>query len=172
MALTLILETGAGLANANSYATVAESDAYHDGHLYATAWTGATSGNKAAALVMATRLIDAEIQFLGLRTIMTQALQWPRTDVPNPDADAVLADNALPAVLVRATCEQARAMLIEDRTSNPMGEGLKFTSLASNQTSFDKNDRRPVLTKLVQVMLSKLGSQNSAQSGSVKLLRA
>jgi len=60
MALTLILETGAGLANANSYATVAESDAYHDGHLYATAWTGATSGNKAAALVMATRLIDAD----------------------------------------------------------------------------------------------------------------
>jgi hypothetical protein len=34
MALTLIKEDGAGLANANSYADVAEGDV-HDGHLYA-----------------------------------------------------------------------------------------------------------------------------------------
>ena len=39
MALTLIKETGAGLVDANSYASAADGDAYHDGHLYATAWT-------------------------------------------------------------------------------------------------------------------------------------
>jgi hypothetical protein len=35
MALILIKETGAGLANANAYANAADGDAYHDGHLYA-----------------------------------------------------------------------------------------------------------------------------------------
>ena len=55
MALTLIKETGAGLANANSYAEVADGNAYHDGHLYATAWTAATDAQKAAALVMSSQ---------------------------------------------------------------------------------------------------------------------
>ena len=39
MALTLIKEDGTGKADANAYANVADGDAYHDGHLYATAWT-------------------------------------------------------------------------------------------------------------------------------------
>ena len=48
MALTLIKETGAGLVDANSYADVADGNAYHDGHLYATAWTGASDDGVAA----------------------------------------------------------------------------------------------------------------------------
>jgi len=65
MTLTLIKEDGTGLADANSYASVADGDAYHAGHLYATAWTAATDVQKAVALVMASRLIDAEWQFNG-----------------------------------------------------------------------------------------------------------
>ena len=68
MALTLIKEDGTGKADANAYADVADGDAYHAGHLYATAWTAATADQKAVALVMATRLIDAEYQFNGTRT--------------------------------------------------------------------------------------------------------
>ena len=39
MSLTLIKEDGSGLANANSYASAADGDAYHDGHFYASTWT-------------------------------------------------------------------------------------------------------------------------------------
>ena len=78
MAVTLILEDGSALVDANSYASVADGDAYHAAHLYATAWTGATADKKATALVMATRLIDAECGFLGFRKSNAQALQWPR----------------------------------------------------------------------------------------------
>ena len=65
MALTLIKEDGTGLANANSYADATDGNAYHEGHLYATAWNAATTGQKEAALVMATRLLDGEFQFFG-----------------------------------------------------------------------------------------------------------
>ena len=171
MSLTLIKETGAGLANANSYADVADGDAYHAGHLYASAWTAATADQKAIALAMATRLIDAEYQFNGTRTTAGQALQWPREDCPDPDAGDMVAETMVPEAVIEAACEMARAMLIEDRTANPLGEGLKFTGLGVNQTSFDKSDRRPVLTQLAQVMLSKYGSQISAKSGAVRLLR-
>jgi hypothetical protein len=177
MALTLVKEDGTGKADANAYASAADGDAYHEGHLYGTAWTGATAEKKAAALVMATRLIDALFQFSGVRTKATQALQWPREDCPDPDANAdvvgqrfVLPDVVPPAV-VAATCETARALLIEDRTGNPPGEGLKFSALGDLQQSFDKGDRRPMIPHLAIAMVSKFGTLLNRKSGAVPLAR-
>jgi len=183
MALTLIKEDGTGKADANSYASVADGDAYHDGHLYATAWTGASVDQKAVALVMASRLIDAEFQFNGTRTTAGQSLQWPRAMCPEPDNVHVpisallpipcnyVEYDMVPKAIVQATCETARALLIEDRTANPLGEGLKFTGLGGNQTSFDKSDRRPVIPYVAQAMLVKYGALILAKSGSVRLTR-
>jgi|ERR1017187_4566311 hypothetical protein len=98
MALTLVKEDGTGKADANAYAEVANGDAYHAGHLYATAWTAATADQKAVALVMASRLIDAEYQFNGLRSVDSQALQWPRVNCLDPDKAPVPAgSNVVPA---------------------------------------------------------------------------
>ena len=46
MALTLVKEDGSGKADANSYADVADGDAYFEGHLYGSAWTAATAGQE------------------------------------------------------------------------------------------------------------------------------
>jgi len=184
MPLTLIKETGAGLVDANSYADVADGNAYHDGHLYATAWTGATDNQKAVALVMASRLIDAEFQFNGTRTNAVQGMQWPRAKCPEPDAihvplqallpipsDYVRYDS-VPKAVVQAACEMARELLIADRTTAPAGEGLKYQNVGGTQTGYDKTDRRAVLSQVAQVMLAKYGSQISARSGAVRLMRA
>ena len=183
MPLTLIKETGAGLANANAYADVADGDAFHDGHLYATEWTGATTASKTAALVMATRLIDAEYQFSGVKTTDSQTLLWPRYRCPDPDRDATLRvglllasencvpEDSVPKAVIQATCELARELLIADRTAAPAGEGLKYYNDAGKQTGYDKTDIRPVIPKLVQAMLAKYGSLISAKSGAVKLIR-
>ncbi len=53
---TVIITPGA--SNANSYCSRADGDAYHEAHLYASAWTGATADQKDAALFWATRLLD------------------------------------------------------------------------------------------------------------------
>jgi hypothetical protein len=184
MSLTLIKEDGTGKSDANSYANVADCDAYHDGHLYASAWTGATADKKAAALVMSSRLIDAEFQFNGTRTNAVQGLQWPRAKCPEPDNvhvplsvllpipyDYVQYDT-VPKAVVQATCEMARELLIADRTAAPAGEGLKYYNNAGVQTGYDKTDRRAVLSQVAQVMLAKYGSQISAKSGAVRLVRA
>jgi len=183
MALTLIKEDGTGKADANAYADVADGDAYHAGHLYATAWTGASADQKAVALVMASRLIDAEFQFNGTRTTAVQSLQWPRAKCPEPDNvhvpisvllpipyDYVEYDK-VPKAVVQATCEMARELLIADRTTAPVGEGLTYQNIGGNQTGYDKTDRRPVLSQVAQVMLAKYGSQISAKSGAVRLMR-
>src|SRR5215471_1192384 len=81
----LIKEDGTGKPNATSYADVVDGDAYHVGHLYASAWNDADDDKKAAAMLMATRLIDAEYQFGGWKAMTGQALQWPRMNCREPD---------------------------------------------------------------------------------------
>ena len=173
MALTLIKETGAGLANANAYADATDGDAYHDGHLYATAWTAATLANKEKALVMATRLIDSQYQFNGEKANETQALQWPRAGVRNPDiAGEWVWGDAIPTNVRDATCEMARELLITDRTAAPVGEGLRYTVDGTLQSGYDKRDRRPIISHVAQAMLAKFGSLIRSRSGAVNLIRA
>ena len=172
MALLIIKENGSGLANANAYANAADGDAYHEGHLYATAWTAATAEQKETALVMATRLIDAEYQFGGVKTTFAQALQWPRAECRSPDDEGELPSDAVPKVVRDATCEQARELLIVDRTAAPEGEGLKYFFNASLQTGYDKADKRPVISGVTQSLLAKLGELLKGRSGAVRLVRA
>jgi hypothetical protein len=172
MALVLVKEDGTGKPDANSYASVADGDAYHEGHLYASAWTAATTGSKETALVMATRLIDEFIQFNGVRRSTTQALQWPRQNCPDPDDEEAIGESVIPPVLGHATAELARALLKADRTDDPDGEGLHTMSIeGALAIEFDPNDRRKALTLRVQVMLAKFGSFRSGKSGTVALVR-
>ncbi|MDR3458091.1 MAG: hypothetical protein P4N60_11635 [Verrucomicrobiae bacterium] len=171
MALTLIKEDGTGKPDANSYADVADGDAYHDGHLYASAWTAATTDKKSAALVMASRLIDAEFQFNGLRSVAAQALQWPRLNCPDPDSGEAVSNTNVPKALVKAACELGRELILSDRTASPAGEGLKYQNVGGNQTGYDKTDTRPVIPAIVQALLAKFGSQIKTKSGSVNLVR-
>ena len=171
MPLTLIKEDGTGKADANAYANEVDGDAYHAGHLYASAWTGATADNKAAALVMASRLIDAEYQFGGVKATSAQALQWPRSDCRDPDASDMVAENIVPKPLLEATCELARELILADRTAAPPGEGQKYFNNAGVQTGYDKSDTRPIIPRLVQAVLAKFGSMTKAKSGTVNLVR-
>jgi len=195
MALTLVKEDGTGLASANSYASVADGDAYFEGHLYATAWTAATSGTKAAALVMATRLVDTQFQFNGYRVSEDQALQWPRERCPDPDRNAVTSSlqspvlssfvpsDEVPKGVMEAVCEMARELLIVDRTAAPPGEGISSTqtstashdsaggSSSQSSTTYSKEDTRPIMSRVAQAMLAKYGALVSAKSGAVALVR-
>lgn len=184
MPLTLIKETGDGLADANAYAAVVDATAYHDGHLYPAAWTGATADAQAAALVMATRLIDTLFQFKGFRRLSTQALQWPRRWVPDPDNDAgsvfvgmpggpYFDETKVPKIVVDATCELARELIEQDRTDDPDDEGLKSIAVeGAVNLEFNAATRRPVATAVVQAMLGKVGDYIGGQSGMARLERA
>ncbi len=170
--IVVVKETGAGLSNANSYASVDDGDIYHDGHLYASAWTDAPLDKKIPSLVMATRLIDAEYQFLGVRSVATQSLQWPRENCPDPDAGDLVANTVVPKAIVQATCELARELIIADRTAAPPGEGLSYQNVGGTQTGYNKADTRPIIPTVVQALLAKFGVLIKSKSGSVKLVRA
>lgn len=170
MALVLIKEDGTGKVDANAYADAADGNAYFEGHLYATAWTAATAGQKDAALVMASRVIDAEYQFHGKRVSDSQALQWPRQDCPDPDGSGDLASDKVPAAVVKATCELAKELLITDRTAAPPGEGiLEQQNSDYSATVYSKKDARQIIPHLVQALLARFG--DLIRKGSVARLQ-
>ncbi len=190
MALTLIVETGEGLANSNTYASRATCDAFAESRLYSTAWTSATDANKDAALVQATRTIDQEIQFAGYRANELQALQWPRAECPDPDAPPVggyggmvhprfssgqfVDSTIVPRAIVDACCELAIQMLAGDRTGDSQAEGVKRIDLAGAiEIEFKSGESAPLLIpRDVLNTLAKYGSAIGASSGIMKLTRA
>ena len=171
--MTLIKEDGTGRADANCYALVADCDAYHEGHLYATAWSGAPEVLRETALVMATRLIDAQFQFNGFKRRAEQALQWPRRECPAPDVEReLMPEDAVPAIVMAASCELARELLKQDRTDDPDGEGLKALRIeGALSLEFDAKDRQPAIPRLVQVMLAKVGEYRGEVTGMARLIR-
>ena len=184
MSLVLVKETGAGLANANSYASASDGDGYHDGHLYASTWTAASTGNRGKALVMATRLIDGSYQFNGVKSSGAQSLQWPRFGAIDPDRKEIqfstldsrlgpyFESDRVPAALVSATCEMARELLLLDRTAAPDGEGIKqLTVVGALSVTYDRRDRLPVISHLTQTLLEKLGTLLVPGSGTARLVR-
>jgi hypothetical protein len=80
--MTIVVESGAGLSNAECYASVAEATAFHAGRGNGDAWDAVD--DKEAALRKATDYLTQRYrgQWAGLRRLSTQALDWPRVNVP------------------------------------------------------------------------------------------
>lgn len=99
--MAFTLETGAGVANANSYATADEADAYFE-ERGVTAWTG-SADVKNALLIKATDYIETrygnrfkgEVEFPDT----PQGLSFPRTGIDGYEG--------IPICLKRATYEYA-----------------------------------------------------------------
>lgn len=84
--MALIVETGAGLSNAESYASAAEADARQLA-LGNDTWATITTAQKEEALRRATEFLTNSYRMLwkGYRATTTQALDWPRSLAPKPD---------------------------------------------------------------------------------------
>lgn len=113
--MTLIVETGAGDAGAESYASIDEAAAYWTARQHdpmAAAWENAESDDlREGALREASTYLDATYGglYLGSRSTTTQGLLWPRVNrtLLNPAdytvyADFVAAQAALDTVITGA----------------------------------------------------------------------
>lgn len=117
--MSMIVEDGTGLPDAESYCSAAEAAAYFSKRGRADDWDAVD--DKEAALRNATDYLEKTHRgrWLGRRSTAAQALDWPRTDVPWDDSPlGVRPDNALPSELKYAVAElairAASASLLED----------------------------------------------------------
>jgi hypothetical protein len=171
MALTLIATSGA--SNANSFATVAEADSYHEAHLYGSAWTSAATAKKEQSLVMATRWLDAQVRWLGYASYSTQVLGWPRYGVSNPVTGVLLDSTTIPQRIRDVTAELARRLIVGDLTADNDAEvaGLKRLKAGPVELEFSEYVKSKPLPDAVLAMLNGFVTTIGSRSINVPLVR-
>ena len=126
--MSIIVESGLGLPNAESYIDVAGADAYHDGRQN-TAWAALDTPTKEALLRRATEYMVGQYraQWKGRRTGATQALDWPRFNVQLPDVGFGRVAAYIPWTVVPTDVCNACAVLALQANSGPLAPPLTRT---------------------------------------------
>ena len=174
MAVTLVAD--AGSASANSYATVAEADAYHANHLYGAEWAGAAD-LKMQALITATRLLEENAVWIGSPATSGQALGWPRNGGVTRTGYAI-ANTIIPDMLKNATSELARLLIVAGGMPNSGGtipaglKGLKAGPVALEFDPMKTNEAEDMLPITVWSMISMLLDSQQPGRTNVALVRA
>lgn len=85
--MALVVEDGTGLANAESFASVAEANVYHTARGREATWTDLDTDVKERALRLATDFMQQTYRsvWAGVRKTTSQLLDWPRWNVPKRD---------------------------------------------------------------------------------------
>jgi hypothetical protein len=130
----------AGASNANAYVTLAVADQYHlDRPAAGTTWSSASADQKTAAILWATKLLDALYEWRGSVAGPTQALLWPRVGMYYRSGYGV--DPAIiPAELQQACAEFARQLLVADRAGDSDVETQGITSLRAGSVALTFKD--------------------------------
>lgn len=108
--MSLIIEDGSIVANANSYVTVSGVNSYATAYGYSE-WsdTAITDTIKEQAVLKAMRYIET-LDFSGVKQEATQPLAFPRKELVDGDSYEV-STNFIPQKLINAVCEAAMLML-------------------------------------------------------------
>lgn len=168
--MTLIVEDGTGLADAESYISVADADIYHTNRGNSAWLAVATELEKEQLLRKATDYMTSVYRFLwqGRRFSNTQALDFPRWDVIIKDTGYSLASNVVPVQVKNSCCEFAlRAIdgaLMIDETQRIIREKVDVIEVEYSEFS-------PLQTRYAQIdaMLSVfLSTTNSICVGVVR----
>lgn len=118
--MDFVVEDGTGLANSNSYVSVADAIKYHDS-MGNAAWAEAGESEQMIALIRASTYLDGRYasSWPGTRLLSTQRMDWPREDAYDiDDFDLLL----VPLAVQEATCEAA---LIELASLGALSEPLE-----------------------------------------------
>lgn len=171
MAITIVATPGA--ADANSYATKAEADTYHQAHLSSSTWDDADTDTRNRALVMATRLLDEHLEWTGDVASDDQALLWPRSDMFYASGVEIPSDE-IPQKLKEATAELARQLIAADRTADDDVSSKGITRIAAGAVdlSFSGYTKPNVIPDAVYYMVRTWGTIRRRSETNVKLVRA
>lgn len=159
--MTLIVTPGG--SDSNSYATLTEANAYHETRLHNSAWTSASDATKEAALIWATRELDNNFCWEGIKATEEQALEWPRFGVTDKNGYYV-DDDTIPQRLKNAESELAFALITKDRT---LDNCVKIKKAKAGSLSFEKSENREsILSREAVVQVQEFGHPCGAGTGS------
>ena len=158
MAVTVTVEDGSQVENANSYVTVAAITAWVLTNPHDDTWADLTAAQRNGYAVMGCRILNEQMDWDGWQTDADQALDLPRSGMADKDGNAIDNDE-IPTEVQNAQCELARLLAIKDRTADPDTAGFRQIKVSSISLTIDKSDRSPVLADAVWNMIRHLGGK-------------
>jgi len=102
--MTIVIEDGSVVLDANSYITVSGVDSYASDYGYSS-WGTTTDTIKEQSLLRGMRYIEG-LSFKGCRSTEDQSLAFPRSDLYDRD-DYLIDSTTVPAKVISAVCEAA-----------------------------------------------------------------
>jgi hypothetical protein len=171
-----VLDTTAGSATANAYVSLAVAEQYHlDRPAVGTTWSAATTDQKNAAILWATKLMDNAWFWHGNPTDAVQSLLWPRSGMLKRNKWEYVDIHAIPIELQQATAEFARQLLVSDLAGNSDLETFGVTSFRAGPVAFTFKDSvfaKPVPDTVFLLIPDDWGYPKGRATGVRDLMRA
>jgi hypothetical protein len=155
--MSLTVEDGSGLANAESYASVAEADAWHLARGN-DIWFDSDFDNteKEQALRRATDFMEQYygLRYAGYRKTDTQALAWPRYEVPRADTNGgYWSSDAVPQP-VKNACMELAVKAAQGDLAPDLGRVEKRTKVGEIEVEYADDGRQSTVYRSINMMLN------------------
>lgn len=155
--MALIVETGTGLANAESYASVAEADTRLAAYGF-TAWAALAQAAKETALRLATDfMLNAyRTRWKGYRVNEVQALDWPRYYVERVDAIGSVSyypSNSIPNEIKAACIDLAYKTTQGIELAPDIDQAQKRVKVGPIEVEYDTNGNQATVFRAVESKL-------------------
>jgi len=128
--VSLVVENGTGLANAEAFIGVTDADTYAASRGL-TAWASATTAAKEVALRKGADYLCRVYSYVGVPSNNTQALAWPRVDAVDPYRCFLI--EGVPAELKQANVELAFRALTTELLPDAPGNTTGFLTMESEE---------------------------------------
>jgi hypothetical protein len=167
--MALIVEDGTGKSDANALVSLAEVTAYHllRGN---AAWAAiATDALKEAAIVKATDYIGQvyRLRWSGYRFSDTQALDWPRFEVPRKDSVSIWSYwpyDEVPTE-VKNACAELALKASTDELSPDLGQGVVREKVDVIEVEYDKySPQSPRYTAIDRLLAPFLSGSSASRT--------
>ena len=135
----LTVEDGTLVSGAEAYISVADADTYFTNRGNPSQWSGATTGQKEAALKYAAQYMETRYRFNGCLQDTSQALSFPRTSFYNHDGRLLAGSGVIPDAIKNANAELALRHLIQDLflTTTPGDSKITSKSIGDASETYD-----------------------------------
>lgn len=157
--MALIVETGAGLATAESYISEVDADTYHEKRGN-TAWDSVT--DKEAALRKATDYLmqNYRMSWKGVRMTATQALDWPRGYVYRESflngassSFPYLVDDDIVPVEVENACAELALKTATAKLNPDLGKDIVSQTVGPISTTYSASSPQQKRYRAIDMML-------------------
>ena len=165
----MAIDSTVGTPTANSYASVAEADAYFVDMFNRPLWASAVQATKEALLVTASRTLDMYIDWMGYPVSDVQSMGWPR-NYAYDKVGLAYSNSAIPMPVKFATYELAY-YIIQNGEVSFVEQIVDEVKVGGIQIKFSDGSVVAGIPDQVLSLVQHIGQSNISLSGRAHTVR-